>query len=100
MTSKLIHSLIVSGLLLVSIPALAAPWSTSRMPVPLMVAQQQEYSLDQMAARVRQQTGGKILSAEEVRSNGERHYRFKVNTDGRIRVIRVLPDGSPLPGRR
>ncbi|HEY0720241.1 MAG TPA: PepSY domain-containing protein [Gammaproteobacteria bacterium] len=47
-------------------------------------------SLDQAAERVRQQTGGRILSAETVDKNGERVHRIKVLTPDHKVVIREI----------
>ena len=47
-------------------------------------------SLDQAVERVRRETGGRILSAETVRNNGERIHRIKVLTrDRRVKIIRI-----------
>ena len=60
----------------------------------LPVADRSIYSLDEMAQKIRRETGGQILSAQEISNGGERYYRFKINKDGRIRVLQVRPDGS------
>jgi uncharacterized membrane protein YkoI len=56
-------------------------------------------SLDEATARVRDKTGGQVLSAREYR-NGERYYRFKVKKQGRVRVLYMRPDGSQFNPRR
>ena len=56
-------------------------------------------SLDEATARVRDKTGGQVLSAREYR-NGERYYRFKVKKEGRVRVLYMRPDGSQFNPRR
>jgi uncharacterized membrane protein YkoI len=51
-------------------------------------------TLDQAASQVRQQTGGRILSAETVNRNGERVHRIKVLTPDRKVVIREISAGN------
>jgi uncharacterized membrane protein YkoI len=58
------------------------------------------FSLDEAAARVRDRTGGQILSAQEKGSNGDRYYRFKVKKNGRVRVFYMHPDGTAFKPRR
>lgn len=53
------------------------------------------YSLDEMASRIQQQTGSEILSAEVKQTRQGVIYRFKVKKEGRVRVLAVHPDGSP-----
>ncbi|WP_459871483.1 PepSY domain-containing protein, partial [Endothiovibrio diazotrophicus] len=49
-------------------------------------------SLDQAVARVRAETGGRILSATTEYVDGRAMHRIKVLTpDGRVRIIRVGP---------
>jgi uncharacterized membrane protein YkoI len=51
---------------------------------------QQGVSLDAAVARVRRETGGRILSAETVNQGGHRVHRIKVLTpDHRVRIINV-----------
>ena len=48
--------------------------------------------LDRAAAQVRKQTGGRILSVEQVEVDGERRLLFKVLTKkGRVRKVWVKP---------
>ena len=63
-------------------------------------SQQSTLSLDEAAAQVRDRTGGQILSAKEYRSDGDRYYRFKVNNQGRVRVLYMRPDGTSFKPRR
>ena len=56
-------------------------------------------SLDEATARVRDKTGGQVLSAKEYR-NGDRYYRFKIKKQGRVRVLYMRPDGSQFKPRR
>ena len=53
------------------------------------------YSLDEMASRIQQQTGSEILSAEVKQTRQGVIYRFKIKKEGRVRVLAVHPDGSP-----
>ncbi len=57
----------------------------------------QATSLDQAVAQVRQQTGGRVLSAETVNSV----HQIRVLTDsGKVRLIRVPAEGGQRPGGR
>lgn len=51
-------------------------------------------SLDQAAAMVRKQTGGRILSAETVSKNGRKVHRIKVLTPDHKVVIREINAGG------
>ena len=95
-TAKKIAAIIL--VLLISTPLhaqqLRHPGSDTRSS-----SQQSILSLDEAAARVRDRTGGQILSAKEYRSNGDRYYRFKVKKQGRVRVLYMRPDGTTFkPG--
>lgn len=58
---------------------------------PIIVAQASGMSLDQAVAKVRRETGGRILSAETVSEDGKKVHRIKVLTrDNKVRVI-TLP---------
>jgi uncharacterized membrane protein YkoI len=59
-------------------------------------------SLDEAVSRVRQQSDGRILSAETVRSNGRRVHRIKVlSRDGRVSRVDVDADtGRSAPRGR
>jgi len=71
--------------------AVAAPaWHEAGF---IRVAQSGGMSLDQAVAKVRKQTGGRILSAETVRENGHKVHRIKVLTpDHKVRIIRIRAD--------
>lgn len=56
----------------------------------------QHYTLDEMASRIQKQSGAQILSAEILQGQQGKIYRFKIKKKGRVRVIQVLPDGSPV----
>jgi uncharacterized membrane protein YkoI len=61
----------------------------------LTVAQASGMSLDQAAAMVRRQTGGRILSAETVRQNGRKVHRIKVLTrDNKVRIVLIEANGG------
>ena len=71
--------------------ALAGPAWQDREPIT--VAQASSMSLDQAVAKVRRETGGRILSAETVSENGKKVHRIKVLTkDNKVRVI-TIPAG-------
>lgn len=51
-------------------------------------------SLDEAVNQVRRQTGGRILSANTVYSDGQQQHRIKVlGTDQRVRVITIEAEG-------
>ena len=53
-------------------------------------AQQEGVSLDEAVARVRRDTGGRVLSAEARENRGRTSYRIKVLLrDGSVRVVNV-----------
>ncbi len=57
---------------------------------PLRLAASQGVSLEQAVAQVKKQTGGRILSAETYKLQGQRIHRIKVLLpDGRIRVVKI-----------
>ena len=62
----------------------------------------QGVSLDEAVSRVRQQTNGKILSAETVVVDGRSVHRIKVLTDtGRVRRLQLdANSGGRVPRRR
>lgn len=62
---------------------------------PIVLAKSGGMSLEQAAAKVRRQTGGRILSTSESRRGGRKVYRIKVLLpSGHVRVITVNADGS------
>jgi uncharacterized membrane protein YkoI len=57
-------------------------------PANLLIAQTSSVSQDQAAAKVRQDTGGRVLDVKTEIQNGVTVYLVKVLlTDGRVRVI-------------
>jgi len=55
-------------------------------------------SLEQAAAKVRRQTGGRVLSATPVEKGGRRGYNVRVLVDGkRVRQFYVDADGRVSP---
>lgn len=55
--------------------------------------QPDQLTLDQAVRRVQQKTGGRVLSADKVRSGHASRYRIKTLLDnGRVRVIEVDSD--------
>jgi uncharacterized membrane protein YkoI len=56
----------------------------------LRLAQKNELSLDQAAARVRKETGGRVLSARTQNRNGHTVHRIKVlMPSGHVKIVRV-----------
>jgi uncharacterized membrane protein YkoI len=91
-TSRVIAALLMLAL---GSPLHAQQLSSDKNPT----LQQSMLSLDEAAAKVRERTGGQILSAKEYRSNGDHYYRFKLKNQGRVRVLYMRPDGSTFkPG--
>ncbi len=61
---------------------------------PVLLAKSDSLTLEQAAAKVRRQTGGRILSAKESRRGGRKVYRIKVLLpSGNVRVVTVNADG-------
>lgn len=74
--------------------SLALPAVAATLPgQPMQLAQQGDaVSLEEAAARVRAQTGGRILAAETRGRGADRVHRIKVLTgDNRVRIILVDP---------
>lgn len=62
---------------------------------PVLLAKSDSLTLEQAAAEVRRQTGGRILSAKESHREGRKVYRIKVLLpSGNVRVVTVNADGS------
>lgn len=87
---------LLTTLLLAS--SLGLPAAAARLPAvgtaqPIQLAQQGDaVSLEEAAARVRAQTGGRILAAETRGRGADRVHRIKVLTgDNRVRIILVDP---------
>ena len=60
------------------------------------VQAQRAVDLQDAVERVQRQTGGRILSAETVRSGRQKLYRVKVLTpEGRVQVVTVPAAGEP-----
>ncbi len=72
--------------------SLAAPGGHNQSN--LTMAQASGMALDQAAAQVRRETGGRILSAETVREKGRKVHRIKVLTpDRKVRIVRIEANG-------
>jgi len=82
--------ILLSAVLLALLPI---PPATAAVPAAdglLRVARQQGESLDAAVARIRKQTGGRILSAETVTRKGKRVHRIKVLLpNGHVKIFRV-----------
>jgi len=62
------------------------------------VASAQALSMDQAVLKVKQETGGKVLSAEQRGVGRRQEYRIKVLTpEGHVRVMAVSSDASKNP---
>lgn len=74
--------------LAVCLPGMASPPFSNQ---PLQVAEKSaQLSMDQAAAKVREQTGGRILSARTETKGGRTSYRIKVLLpSGHVRIVRV-----------
>ncbi len=77
-------------------PALSSANSLFNLNLdPILLAKSDSLTLEQAAAKVRRQTGGRILSAKESHRGGRKIYRIKVLLpSGNVRVVTVNADGS------
>ncbi len=77
--------------LLALLPALPAAATVPAADGLLRVARQQQgEGLDAAVARIRKQTGGRILNAETVTRKGRRVHRIKVLLpNGHVKIFRV-----------
>jgi hypothetical protein len=87
-TGGLLALLLVLGVLMMPVTAMAAP------PLPggafPELAQANGVSLNQAVAQVQRRTGGRVLSAETRTENGVPVHHIRVLTDNqRVRTIRV-----------
>ena len=92
-------------MLLAAGPLMAGPWSYHGFP--FAVAQRgygpgDGISLDEAVSRMRQNSNGKVLSAETVRVDGRKVYRIKILTkDGRVKRKQIDAEtGGPAPRGR
>lgn len=84
MSSHTLCSVLFLALLLIASPGAARPWHDRHL------AATEQTSLEEAVAQVRQQTGGRILSADTRRVEGRRVHRIKVLLpDGRIRILLI-----------
>lgn len=75
-----------------TVPLIANAFPISDQPGHrlLRLAQNQQLSLDQAAARVRKETGGRVLSARTQNRNGRTVHRIKVlMPSGHVKIVRV-----------
>ncbi len=91
---KLVVTLMLCGVL-VSMPVAAQRFSVDGMervqPQHLILARAGGENLNSAVARIRKQTGGRVLSAE-TRQEGDSqvHYIRVLTRDGKVRNIRVV----------
>ena len=92
-------------LLLAAGPLVAGPYPYAGFPFPVA---QRGYgpgggiSLDEAVSRMRQNSNGKVLSAETVRVDGRKVHRIKILTkDGRVKRKQIDAEtGRPAPRGR
>lgn len=92
--AKSVITLMLCGVL-VSMPAAAQRFSLGDMvpkrPQHLILAQAGGESLDSAVARIRKQTGGRVLSAETKNEGGVQvHYIRVLTRDGKVKRLRVV----------
>ncbi len=90
------HTLTALLTIFLLFPALSTANSLfSRALDPIVLAKSGGITLEQATAKVRRQTGGRILSARESHRGGRKVYRIKVLLpSGHVRVVTVNADGS------
>ncbi|MEE8387068.1 MAG: PepSY domain-containing protein [Acidiferrobacterales bacterium] len=90
------HYFIALLALILALPALSSASTLLTAKVDtILLAKSDGITLEQAAARVRSQTGGRILSADEIRHDGRKVYRIKVLLpSGHVRVITVNANGG------
>ena len=92
---KRVSSLVLLLVIATMVPAMAVSserWRHMYPGVPGWQMANTGVSLEQAASRLRKESGGRLLSAEERGENGDRVYRFKVlMPDGVVRIIRIDP---------
>jgi hypothetical protein len=74
-----------------------SPWPSAEQAggTPRPFAEQPGMTLEQAAAQVQQQTGGRVLSADTREVGGERVHRIKVLLpNGHVRVVMVDAQGG------
>ena len=78
-----------------SMLAIAAP---AQQPQSYNYSKQGGISVEQAAAMVRRETGGRVLSANPVKNNGQRGYNIRVLIDGkRVKQYYVDDQGRMSP---
>jgi uncharacterized membrane protein YkoI len=91
-------------ILLAAAPRVAAPFDyrdlSNQFTHPPTSTESQGISLDEAISRAREQSDGKILSAETVRVDGRRVHRIKILTrHGRVKRVQIDAD-TGRPARR
>lgn len=85
--------------LLTGLPAaaLANPPHTPAVQPGQLVQASDRISLNQATRMVREETGGRVLSAEEVQRGNRSVYRIRVLLgEGRVRVVEVDPQSGRM----
>ena len=83
---------ILSTILFISLGLLVSPVSQANPPFssPYIQLAKATQSLDSAVQSIKQQTGGRILSAKTIKKNGRRVHRIKVLLpSGKVQVFRV-----------
>jgi|GEM_PF-1808945 hypothetical protein len=76
--------------LAICLPSLASPPPAVPGQPLQLAAKSGELSLDQATAKVRKETGGRVLSARAETNGGRTSYRIKVLLpSGHVRIVRV-----------
>ena len=86
--------LVIAVVLLIGLPAtgLGNPPQVPMAQPGHLIPASDSMSLNQATRMVREETGGRILSAEEVQRGNRSVYRIRVLLDeGRVRVVEVDP---------
>jgi len=91
--AKSVITLILCGVL-ASMPVAAQRFSVdgfSRSQPPMVLAQAGVESLDSAVARIRQRTGGRVLSAETRQEGGSVVHHIRILTkNGKVKNIKVV----------
>lgn len=85
------HILLPTIILTIGLLSPATQASTPTSSIPLFqLSQNNNQSLDQAVQKIKQQTGGRILSANTVQKSGKRIHKIKVLLpSGKVRIFKV-----------
>lgn len=94
---RLISRILTSLSLIVALSVFSTPYAGQHVWLPVLIqAAQADVSLAQAVKRVKQKTGGRVLSARELNTSGGKTYLIKVLLpSGQVKTFRVRAvDGS------